>query len=159
MLAPTVLVSTTPVDLLLVRLRELGVAPVVEGPDVTVRLDGGVAVLCLDGAERMNAIGSHTYRALAAAVTAAENDGQTRAVVVHGACRAFSAGADINMLSKESNEFRNHFAQWNSEGFREMLKLRRTEPVNIDVRIFFPDVTQQIDIPLERQFRMMPALH
>ena len=36
---------------------------------VTVRLDGGVAVLCLDGAERMNAIGSHTYRALAAAVT------------------------------------------------------------------------------------------
>lgn len=32
--------------------------------DVTVRLDGGVAVLCLDGAERMNAIGSHTYRAL-----------------------------------------------------------------------------------------------
>ena len=37
--------------------------------DVTVRLDGAVAVLCLDGAERMNAIGSHTYRALAAAVS------------------------------------------------------------------------------------------
>ena len=37
--------------------------------DVTVSLDGAVAVLCLDGAERMNAIGSHTYRALAAAVT------------------------------------------------------------------------------------------
>ena len=52
--------------------------------DVTVSLDGGVAVLCLDGAERMNAIGSHTYRALAAAVTAVENDGQTRAVVIHG---------------------------------------------------------------------------
>src|ERR1700747_826679 len=40
-----------------------------------------------------------------------------------------------------------------------MLKLRRTESVNIDVRIFFPDVTEQIDVPLERQFRMMPPLH
>ena len=38
LLAPTVLVSTTPVDLLLTRLRELGVAPVVEGPDGTVRV-------------------------------------------------------------------------------------------------------------------------
>ncbi len=38
LIAPTVLVSTTPVDLLLVRLRELGVSPVVEGPDGTVRV-------------------------------------------------------------------------------------------------------------------------
>ena len=40
-----------------------------------------------------------------------------------------------------------------------MLKLRRTEPVNIDVRIFFVDVLQKIDVPFERQFWMMPALH
>jgi len=38
MIAPTVLVSTTPVDLLLTRLRDLGAAPVVEGPDGTVRV-------------------------------------------------------------------------------------------------------------------------
>src|SRR6476646_685790 len=40
-----------------------------------------------------------------------------------------------------------------------MLKLRRTEPVDVDVRIFFADVVQEIEVPLERQFRMMPALH
>src|SRR6476661_6364795 len=40
-----------------------------------------------------------------------------------------------------------------------MLKLRRTEPVDVDVRIFFADVVQEIDVPLEWQFRMMPALH
>src|SRR4029450_5448832 len=40
-----------------------------------------------------------------------------------------------------------------------MLKLRWTESVNIDVRIFFPEVTQQIDVPFERQFRVIPALH
>lgn len=37
-IAPTVLVSTTPIDVLLPRLRDLGVAPVVEGPDGTVRV-------------------------------------------------------------------------------------------------------------------------
>ncbi len=37
-IAPTVVVSDVPVDVLLPRLRELGVAPVVEGPDGTVRL-------------------------------------------------------------------------------------------------------------------------
>src|ERR1043166_7817060 len=40
-----------------------------------------------------------------------------------------------------------------------MVKLRRSEPVNVDVRIFFADVLQKIDVPLERQFRVMPALH
>src|SRR6188472_1218909 len=40
-----------------------------------------------------------------------------------------------------------------------MLKLRRTESMNIYVRIFFADVVQEIDVPLELQFRMMPALH
>ena len=40
-----------------------------------------------------------------------------------------------------------------------MLELRRAESVDVDVRIFFADVTQQIDIPIERQLRMMPALH
>lgn len=76
--------------------------------DVSVRLDGGVAVLCLDGVERMNAIGSHTYRALATAVTGVENNGRTRAVVIHGAGRAFSAGADIEEMSGfgSAEEFR-----------------------------------------------------
>jgi hypothetical protein len=36
--APTVLVSTTPIDVLLPRLRELGVSPLVEGIDGTVHL-------------------------------------------------------------------------------------------------------------------------
>lgn len=37
-LAPTVLISTTPIDVLLPRLRELGAAPVLEAPDGTVRV-------------------------------------------------------------------------------------------------------------------------
>ncbi len=37
-IAPTVLISSTPLDILLPRLRELGMAPVVEAPDGTVRV-------------------------------------------------------------------------------------------------------------------------
>src|SRR2546423_14922945 len=40
-----------------------------------------------------------------------------------------------------------------------MLQLRRTDPVNVDVRLFSADVPKQIEIPLERQSRMVPALH
>lgn len=38
LLAPTVVISTAPIDVLLPRLREMGVAPVVEAPDGTVRV-------------------------------------------------------------------------------------------------------------------------
>lgn len=67
--------------------------------DVSIRLDGDIAFLRLEGEARMNAIGSHTCRALAAAVGQVEKDGRTRAVVVHGAGRAFSAGADIEEIA------------------------------------------------------------
>ena len=75
---------------------------------ISVHHDGNVAVLRLDGAERMNAIGSQTLQALAETVSQLERDGQTRAVVVHGAGRAFSAGADIAEISgfSSSADFR-----------------------------------------------------
>src|SRR5882724_9130447 len=44
-------------------------------------------------------------------------------------------------------KLRNHFSQRHPECLREMLKLRRTEPVNIDVRIFLADMLQKIDVP------------
>ena len=40
-----------------------------------------------------------------------------------------------------------------------MVEFGRTESVDIDVRIFRPDVLQKIDIPPEWQFRMMSTLH
>ena len=43
-IAPTVLVSTVPIDVLLPRLRELGAAPVVEGPDGVVRVGAAEAL-------------------------------------------------------------------------------------------------------------------
>jgi enoyl-CoA hydratase/carnithine racemase len=65
------------------------------GTDVTVSLDDGVAVLCLDGAERMNAIGSHTCRALATAVADVENNGQTRAELGEGIAREREVATEL----------------------------------------------------------------
>src|SRR2546430_1221171 len=40
-----------------------------------------------------------------------------------------------------------------------MLELWWAESVNIDVRIFLPDVMQEIDIPVEPELGMVSALH
>lgn len=61
------------------------------------RMDG-VAVLTLDRPDRLNAIGSDTVRELHRSLDAIASDASTRAVVVTGAGRSFSAGADITEL-------------------------------------------------------------
>ena len=61
------------------------------------RLDG-VAMLTLDRPARLNAIGSDTVALLHSALDSIEADHTLRAIVVTGAGRAFSAGADITEL-------------------------------------------------------------
>ncbi|MCU1365007.1 MAG: enoyl-CoA hydratase [Ilumatobacteraceae bacterium] len=70
------------------------------------RLDG-IALLTLDRAERLNAIGSDTVALLHQALDTIEADESLRAVVVTGAGRAFSAGADIAELDtlRDGSEF------------------------------------------------------
>ena len=58
----------------------------------------GVALLTIDRPERLNAIGSDTVALLHAALDTIEADGSLRAIVITGAGRAFSAGADISEL-------------------------------------------------------------
>lgn len=58
----------------------------------------GVAVVTLDGPDRLNAIGTATLRELDAVFERIEADGAAGAVVVAGEGKAFSAGADIAEL-------------------------------------------------------------
>lgn len=65
----------------------------------TVRVDvddTGVALITLDGAERLNAFSAATGAALGAAYRRCDLDDDVRAVVVTGAGRAFCAGADLS---------------------------------------------------------------
>jgi enoyl-CoA hydratase/carnithine racemase len=66
---------------------------------VNHRVQDGVGWVTLDGPDRLNAIGSKTYRRLADSVRELESDSSVRAVVIHGEGRAFSAGADIDEMT------------------------------------------------------------
>ena len=57
--------------------------------------DCGVAVLTMDGPERLNAFSGETARQLGAAYRRCDADDAVRAVVLTGAGRAFCAGADM----------------------------------------------------------------
>ena len=59
---------------------------------------GRVALLTLDRPDRLNAIGSDTVAELHAHLDLIESDPDLRAIVVTGAGRSFSAGADITEL-------------------------------------------------------------
>lgn len=58
--------------------------------------DVGVAVLTLDGADRLNAFSGETAEALSDAYRRCDADDAIRAVVLTGAGRAFCAGADMS---------------------------------------------------------------
>jgi enoyl-CoA hydratase/carnithine racemase len=68
---------------------------------VTVRREGAVAVLTLNRPEKLNALSSAVEEALAAAIEA-EQVSSSAAVVLAGAGRAFSAGADVHELREQS---------------------------------------------------------
>jgi hypothetical protein len=46
---------------------------------------------------------------------------------------------------------REHFAQGHREEMRKVLQLRRAETVDVNMRIFFADVAEEIEIPIKRQ--------
>ncbi len=74
--------------------------------DATVILDkrdDGVALITLNRPERMNAFGDDLLQRLTDALVDCEDDPQIRCVALTGAGRGFSAGADINNMSRRSD--------------------------------------------------------
>lgn len=69
------------------------------GTQVHVTPDGPVLRIELDGPDRLNAIGSPTYRAVADAIRGLRPGGDVRAVLISGRGRGFCAGADIEEMS------------------------------------------------------------
>ena len=64
-------------------------------PLATLHRDGAVSVVTLNRSERLNAIGLPLLTDLHAALQAAQQDVDTRTIVLTGAGRAFCAGADL----------------------------------------------------------------
>jgi enoyl-CoA hydratase/carnithine racemase len=82
---------------------------------IEYRAENGIAVLEFNNPPA-NAYTLESLKELDAAIVKARFDSAVHVIVLRGAGeKFFSAGADINMLSKESNEFRNHFALFGHE--------------------------------------------
>jgi enoyl-CoA hydratase len=69
---------------------------------VMVQVDDGVAVLTLNRPEALNALSSGLWRALVAALEAADADPAVRAIIITGSDKAFAAGADIAEMAGKS---------------------------------------------------------
>src|SRR5438552_15561770 len=83
---------------------------------VDYRVQDGIAILELNNPPA-NAYTLESLKQLDEAIVKARFDSSVHVLVMRGAGeKFFSAGADINMLSKESTEFRNQFALYGQIG-------------------------------------------
>jgi len=96
--------------------------------EIATRCQDSVGWIRLDGADRLNPIGTKTYTELAAAVRRFEDEPSVRAVVVHGAGRVFSAGADIEEIRGFSDRgtFENFI-----HGFTDALDVIASSPLPV----------------------------
>src|SRR4051794_11046966 len=67
---------------------------------LSIEVDQRVALVTLNRPDKLNALNSELLAAIVAALDAVELDPAVRAVVITGAGRAFSAGADIAGLQR-----------------------------------------------------------
>jgi len=82
---------------------------------IEYRVADGIAILELNNPPA-NAYTLDSLKALDEAIVKTRFDSSVHVLVLRGAGdKFFSAGADINMLSRESNEFRNQFALYGHE--------------------------------------------
>jgi enoyl-CoA hydratase len=90
---------------------------------VEYRVQDGIAVLEMTNPPA-NAYTLDTLKELDQAIIRSRFDSNVHVIVLRGAGdKFFSAGADINMLSKESNDFRNLFALY---GHETLMRLENT---------------------------------
>jgi enoyl-CoA hydratase len=69
---------------------------------VIVEIAEGVAVLTLNRPEALNALNAQVWRALVAALEAADADPAVRAIIITGSEKAFAAGADIAEMAQKT---------------------------------------------------------
>ena len=67
---------------------------------IKVDSDGGIVTVTLNRPEKLNAFAGHMRRDLAEALERASSDPEARVVVLTGAGRAFSTGADVGRMSE-----------------------------------------------------------
>ena len=99
--------------------------------ELLVEKDGHVATLTLNAPERMNTISGPMLEALSSALIEANEDPETRVIILTGAGRAFCAGLDLRSASDGTG----------IGGAAQRM------PVNLDLRTAPPTVLHSLDTP------------
>ncbi len=134
-IAPTVLVSDVPVDVLLPRLRELGVAPVVEAADGTIRLARKDAFRArVSTSRRRPAESARASARVAAAVTALRAGDRAAANRPAGAASAgLRRTAPVSLLAQLREAAESHASLWISYVDNDGSTMERViDPVRVD---------------------------
>jgi methylglutaconyl-CoA hydratase len=95
---------------------------------VLTRCEGPLTVLTLNDPERANPLSAAMVAALTAALREAAADGGVRAVVLAGAGRHFSAGADLAALERLAAGGDEDGARRETEGLRELFEVLLGHP-------------------------------
>jgi len=66
---------------------------------IKITHDDGIATVCIDRADKLNALSMEMYHELADTFTALNNDDSVRVVLLTGAGRAFCAGGDVGSMA------------------------------------------------------------
>ncbi len=99
--------------------------------ELLVEKDGHVTTLTLNAPERMNTISGPMLEALSSALIEANEDPETRVIILTGACRAFCAGLDLRSASDGTG----------IGGAAQRM------PANLDLRTAPPTVLHSLDTP------------
>lgn len=120
--------------------------------EIVTRAERGLGWITLDGPDRLNAIGSHTYADLVDAVRGFEQNAEVGAVVIHGTGRGFSAGADIEQI--QGFETRDEFASF-IHGFTDALDVLATSRLPIIAAIHGPAMGGGLELALACDLRIV----
>jgi 2-(1,2-epoxy-1,2-dihydrophenyl)acetyl-CoA isomerase len=103
-------------------------APSTTGPDVLYTLEGAVARIELNRPHALNAWTPDMGRALLSAVRQAAEDDAVRAVLITGAGKAFSSGADVKVPRDETADGAPDLSSWLRTIYNPVIMAIRSTP-------------------------------